>query len=51
MPHAQRCAVDPEGWHIIPPTTVTGTLFDTKPVNVDFTVRRFPFCANLEALD
>jgi len=30
--------VDPEGWHTVPPTTVTGILFDTKPVNVDFTL-------------
>jgi len=30
--------VDPEGWHTVPPTTVTGTLFNAKPVNVDFTL-------------
>ncbi|OAX36431.1 hypothetical protein K503DRAFT_772523 [Rhizopogon vinicolor AM-OR11-026] len=29
---------DPEGWHILPTTSVTGTLFGTKSVNVDFTL-------------
>ncbi|OJA08720.1 hypothetical protein AZE42_07084 [Rhizopogon vesiculosus] len=29
---------DPDGWHVLPPTSVTGTLFGTKPVNVDFTL-------------
>ncbi|KAG1750073.1 hypothetical protein EDB19DRAFT_1936766 [Suillus lakei] len=27
---------DPEGWHILPPVTVTGTLFGAKRGNVDF---------------
>lgn len=35
-------AGDPEGWHILPPVTVTGTLFGAKRGDVDFNVRRSP---------
>lgn len=29
---------DPEGWHILPPVAITGTLFGAKRANVDFSL-------------
>lgn len=36
---------DPEGWHVLPPITIAGSLFDTRKVQVSGVVRTFQVVA------
>ena len=54
MAYAEGCPLvgtsgDPEGWKILEPIKITGTISDVKSVNVEYTVRfsRFPYATRV----